>query len=222
VNFVLLLVAISDLEFAESVFMGALVGVIQCVWKPRRRPTTLQVLFNGACVLLSTAAAFFVCRQALAGALAHSPVALLAVASLILYLCNTLMVSAILALVSRKPLGNVWKTCYFWYFWSCPYYLVGAVVAGLMTATSHIAGWQMSLAVLPLMAMVYVLSNPCAPGRFGALGIISGKHALLVAAVAPIGNAGCLLLQKGLGLYKFGRALVRGLSLGDEMSLFIP
>jgi hypothetical protein len=59
----------------------------------------------------------------------------------------------VLALVDRKPLSSIWQRCY---FWSLPYYLVGAAAAGLMTGISRVANWQSSLLVLPLMALVYL------------------------------------------------------------------
>jgi len=54
--------------------------------------------------------------------------------------------------VDRKPLGSIWQLCY---FWSLPYYLVGAATAGLMTAISRVADWPSSLLVLPLLTLVY-------------------------------------------------------------------
>src|SRR5205807_6363513 len=85
--------------------------------------------------------------------LAQSIVGLLILATLVLYTCNTLMVAAVLCLVEHKPVGSIWQICY---FWSCPYYLVGSAVAGLMVATCRVAGWQPSLLVLPVMGLVYV------------------------------------------------------------------
>jgi hypothetical protein len=55
-----------------------------------------------------------------------------------------------LALVDSKPLASVWQRCYFWSF---PYYLVGAAAAGIMTAT---VAWAPSLLVLPLVGLVFV------------------------------------------------------------------
>jgi hypothetical protein len=152
-NFVLLLVAIAQLGLAETLFMSALAAIVQCVWRAKRPATLTRTLFNAACLSLSAAAAYAVCRVVLAGGLSQSLIGLLVVATLVLYTCNTLMVAAVLCLVENKPLGSIWQTCY---FWSCPYYLVGSSAAGLMIATSRAAGWQPSLFVLPVMALVYV------------------------------------------------------------------
>jgi hypothetical protein len=54
---------------------------------------------------------------------------------------------------NRKPLGAVWQLCN---FWSLPYYLVEAAVAGVMMATWRMSDWPPSLLVLPLMGLMYI------------------------------------------------------------------
>jgi diguanylate cyclase (GGDEF)-like protein/putative nucleotidyltransferase with HDIG domain len=46
----------------------------------------------------------------------------------------------------------VWSECYFWSF---PYYLVGAAAVGLVGIVNRAAGWETSLLVLPLIYWVY-------------------------------------------------------------------
>jgi hypothetical protein len=152
VSFVLLLVAIAQLSFSETVVMSALVAAVQSVWRPKRRVLVLQVLFNLASLSLSAALAYVVCRwtEPLASS---SEAAVLIAATLILYFSNTIMVSVVLSLVEPGSIGEIWRHCY---FWCCPYYLVGAAAAGLMTVTSRAAGWPPSLLLLPLMALVYL------------------------------------------------------------------
>jgi hypothetical protein len=152
-NFVLLLVAIAALSLTEAVLMATVVGIIQCVWKPRKPPTAIRTLFNGACLSLSTAIAYMVCNWAGRAWLSNSLVGLVTLAALVLYTCNTFMVAVVLCLVDCKPLFEIWQNCYFWSF---PYYLVGAVAAGLMTATCRSASWQASLLVLPITGLVYL------------------------------------------------------------------
>jgi hypothetical protein len=153
VGFVLRLVALAELSFAEALFLSALAAIVQCVWKPKKTPTFKRIFFNASCLALSTAAGFVLCRVALDPWLSQSLIAFLVLATLILYSTNTLIVSLVLCLVEHKPIRNVFQACY---FWSCPYYLVGAAAAGLMVATSQVAGWQLSLLVLPVMSLVYV------------------------------------------------------------------
>ena len=112
-----------------------------------------QVLFSPASLALSASFAYVVCRVLLEPWLGHSLVGQLALATLILYGSNSVMVATVLALVDGKSLGTVWQLCY---FWSLPYYLVGAAVAGLMTATWRTADWPASLLILPLMGLVFI------------------------------------------------------------------
>ena len=152
-GFVLLLLAASELRFSEAVMLGGMVGAFQTLWKPARRPKSLQVLFNAACLTLSTALAHTVCQVASVLTWHSSAPILLAPASVVFYASNTVMVAAVLCLVDGQPLVKLWERCNFWSF---PYYLVGAAVAAVMVLTSRQAGWQPSLLMLPLMGLVYL------------------------------------------------------------------
>jgi hypothetical protein len=151
--FVLLLATIADLSWEETVLMATVLGLVQAMWRCKQRPTLAQVLFNPACLALSAACAYVLSRAALAPWLGNSVVGVLAIGTIVLYGCNTLLVGTVLALVERKPLASACQLCC---FWSLPYYLVGAAVAGIMVATSRTADWPASLLVLPLMGLVYV------------------------------------------------------------------
>jgi hypothetical protein len=151
--FVMVLAAIAQLGLAETVVMAAVTGVVQVLWRSAVRPTLAQVLFSPASLSLSATLAYSLCRVALEPWLGHSVVGVLVVSALVMYGSNTLMVAMVLALVERKPLSTVWQLCY---FWSLPYYLVGAAAAGIMAATNQTADWPPSLLVLPVMGLVYV------------------------------------------------------------------
>lgn len=151
VSFVLLLVAVLQLGFAETVLIGTLMGVVQCLWKPQRKPMLLQVLFNAACLELSSMLAYLVCRVALPTS--HTLALLVALATVILYLTNTVLVAGVLTLVGGGSLRSIWQRCYFWAF---PYYLVGSAAAAVMLTTADSIGWMRSMAIVPIMGMVYV------------------------------------------------------------------
>ncbi|MGC2060062.1 MAG: HD domain-containing phosphohydrolase, partial [Candidatus Sulfotelmatobacter sp.] len=51
-----------------------------------------------------------------------------------------------------KSSRKVWSECYFWSF---PYYLVGAAAVGLVGIVNRQAGWETSLLVLPVIYWVY-------------------------------------------------------------------
>jgi hypothetical protein len=151
--FVLLLVAIAELSFAETMLMAAVLGMVQVLWRPAQRPMLAQVVFNPANMAVSAALAFGLTRVLLAPWLSHFEVAVLVVSTAVLYVSNVVLVSAVLALVNRKPLRTAWQPCY---FWSLPYYLVGAVAGGIMISICRTANWAPSLLLLPLLGLVYV------------------------------------------------------------------
>ncbi len=152
-NFVLLLLAIVQLRLGETVLIAMAAGAMQSVWRPKHWPKPQQVLFNAAALSLSAALAIGVCHQAMAGLASHSLVGCLVLATLVFYGCNMLIVGSMLCLVDQKPLHKSWQLCHFWSF---PYYLVGAAVAGLMTATTLPGGWASALPILSVMMLVCV------------------------------------------------------------------
>lgn len=153
ISFVPLLVAIVDFSVPEVVFLSTIAAVLQCTWRPLRRPTALQVFFNSACLGISAMLSFGVCRMVFGSFALESLVAALIVAALALYVCNTVLVTAMLCLIDGKPLYSVWRQCS---FWSLSYYMVGAAAAGMITATLKASGGQSVLLVVPVMALVYI------------------------------------------------------------------
>ncbi len=152
VNFLFVLIGIADFTLAETLTMGCLAILTQCLWRTKRTPRPVQVVFNVAALAASIAAAYQVSHYAMALAHAESLSAMLALAACVYFLSNTLLISGVLSLLEGKPLSKIWQQCYLWSF---PYYLVGSAIAGLVTVSSRAIGWQGSLLVLPLMYLVY-------------------------------------------------------------------
>jgi hypothetical protein len=152
-SFVIVLAVIADLSLAETAVTAAVGGMVQVLWRCKQRATLAQVLFNPACMALSAGLAYVLCRVVLAPWLGNSVVGVLVVSTIAMYGCNAALLAMVLALAERKPLSSAWQLCS---FWSLPYYLVGAAVAGIMMATSRTAQWPASLLVLPIMGLVYV------------------------------------------------------------------
>src|SRR3984893_10689859 len=152
VNFLFILIGIADFTLAETLTMGCLAILIQCIWRTRTRAKLVQVVFNVGALAISIAAAYQVSHFTLALARAESLSTLLVLAACVFFVSNTLLVSGVLCLIEGKPLKNVWQQCYLWSF---PYYLVGSAIAGLVTVSSRSIGWEASLLVLPMMYLVY-------------------------------------------------------------------
>jgi diguanylate cyclase (GGDEF)-like protein/putative nucleotidyltransferase with HDIG domain len=152
VAFLFNLIGIEELSLQETLVMGCSATLLQCVWQARRKPKVEQVLFNVA----SVAIAIDVSSSLYHGHVLRSldiggPLILVVVASAY-FLLNTFPVAAVIALTEHKALGRTWKECYFWSF---PYYLVGAAIAGLVHAANRRMGWELSLLVLPVVYLFY-------------------------------------------------------------------
>lgn len=151
-NFVLLIVAVAEMGIGEAVLLSIIAAAVQCVWHARRRPLMVQVAFNAACLMLSTALAHVGYHVALEHLPPGSTLASMIPATMILYLSNTLLVAVVLCLTEDRPITQAWQQCN---FWALPYYLVGGTTAALMITAGHSSGWYSSLLLLPALAMLY-------------------------------------------------------------------
>ena len=149
INFVFILMGVAQLTVAETITLGCLAALTQSFWKPRKRPTLVQTLFNIATLITSVAVSFVVSHALNQG---RNVLVELTVAVCTFFVLNTGMVSVVLALVEQQPLRSVWRQCYLWSF---PYYLVGAAIACAITLSSRTVGWKSSLLILPMMYMIY-------------------------------------------------------------------
>src|SRR5262245_59393432 len=54
VNFLFVLIATAVFTLAETVLMASFACVVQCLWKTKRRPQMIQVLFNVSVLSISS------------------------------------------------------------------------------------------------------------------------------------------------------------------------
>src|SRR5437870_388456 len=151
VNFLFILLGTTELSFQETMLMGCAAAVAQCLWKPKRRPQAVQVLFNVAVLAISIGVAYHVSHFALRTALT-SLSTLLALTTSLYFVANTVLVAAVLALVEEGSLRRIWRQCN---LWTLPYYLTGAVISGLIAVSSRSVGWKAPLLMLPVMYLIY-------------------------------------------------------------------
>lgn len=146
-GFVIVLVAMAKLDWAGTVAVGCLCGLVQTMWRAKTRPTAAQVLFNVAVMAISSAVA-----HAASARLGQADLAVgLGVAGITLLATNTLLVSGALCLMRRAAFNEVWRNVQ---FWSLPYYLAGGVVASLWVR----AEWAGSLWIPAFVAAsVYLM-----------------------------------------------------------------
>jgi len=157
-TFLFVLIGLADFSLPETVVIASGGALVQSLWKARRRPKAVQLLFNMSALATSVALAYTVSRFLLKGMAIHYLPLLLAVGATIHFFTNTLLVSGVLSLVEQKPLAEVWQRCYLWTF---PYYVVGAAIAGLISVSSRAVGWQIPLLILPATYFVYLFYRQC-------------------------------------------------------------
>src|SRR3989475_11602241 len=150
VNFLFILLGVLELSLPETLILGSAAVVVQCFY--RDRPSPIQVTFNLCDSAFSTAVAYGVYHFALSEGQVKSHPLLLAVAASSYFVVNTGSIAMVISLTEHKPLKKIWVECYFWSF---PYYLVGAGFAGTVGWFNRIFGWQTSLLVVPVIYLIY-------------------------------------------------------------------
>ncbi len=150
VNFLFLLLGVLELSLSEAMALGCAAVVVQCF--DRDRPAPIQVAFNVCSTALAIAVTFFAYRYSIVHHIVGNPSTLLFLAACVYFVANTVPVAAVISLTERRSLRKIWAECYFWSF---PYYLVGAGVAGMMSWLHGFTDWQTSLLTLPVVYLIY-------------------------------------------------------------------
>jgi len=150
VHFLFVLLGVLELSLAETLVIGCAAALMQSFWKTRNRPEIIKVVFN---VLSMTANAICVTYLAyhFAEPRLNAPLLLLIVACSY-FTMNTAPLSVAIALSQRSSLRRIWSETYFWSF---PYYLVGAALVGLVSFFNRFVGWQNALLIVPVMFWIY-------------------------------------------------------------------
>ena len=151
INFVFILMGLALFSFGETVLIGLGGALVQSLWKTQTRPKPVQVLFNASCLTVCTAAAFWTSHIFPVMLGLQSAAAMMVLGACAFVVLNTGLVSLVICLAEGRPLREIWSSCYEWTF---PYFLMGAALAGLASATSH--GSNLGVALLAALAMYFV------------------------------------------------------------------
>ncbi|MGC9945260.1 MAG: hypothetical protein ABSF64_02590 [Bryobacteraceae bacterium] len=152
-GFVLVLLGISEMALPETMLIACAGVVVQCLWRAKPRPAPVQALFSVCAVAVSLTLAYACSQFVRTQFHAESVSIVLAVATCLYFIANSLLVSGVVSLVKREPLRVVWQQCYLFAF---PYYLLGGAIAGLMSASGRELGWKPPLLILPAMGLVFL------------------------------------------------------------------
>ncbi len=151
-NFLFVLIGIVELSVPETLVLACVANLVQCVWRPKSLPAFTQLLFNVTSIAIAVSLACWLYNVPyLHGEKFSEPLALALIAS-VYFLANTFPVAAIVALTEGKSFNATWKACFFWTF---PYYMIGAGVAEILHIANQKFGWQISIFVLPLVYVIF-------------------------------------------------------------------
>jgi putative nucleotidyltransferase with HDIG domain len=150
VNFLFILVGVLELSFAETITLGAVAMLAQCVYP--ERPSGTQVSFNVCGGVLSTAVAYIVYHHHFFMDLVSSHVLVLGISASVYFITNAGIIAAVISLTERRPLRQILVDCYFWSF---PYYLVGAGIAGTIAWFNQTFNWETSLLLVPAVYLIF-------------------------------------------------------------------
>ncbi len=150
VNFLFILIGVLELSFTETLILGAISMVAQCLYPDR--PKAIQVTFNVCAGAVSTALAYLAFHHPLTNLVIENRPVLLGFSATVYFIANAGSIATVISLTERRPLNRILVDCYFWSF---PYYLVGAGIAGMISWLNSSFNWETSLLVLPVVYLIY-------------------------------------------------------------------
>ena len=148
VNFLFILIGVSEMSLGETIVIGCLATLAQCVWKSKQPVRIVRVLFSLANMAIAVTGCYAFCSIFPM----RNAAALLLATSLVFFFLNTAPIAAVIALTERRGLGQTWRECYFWTF---PFYVVGASIAWVLSLVNREFNWQGSMLLLPILFFVY-------------------------------------------------------------------
>jgi len=150
--FIFVLYGILQLSLPETLVIGCSSALVQTLWHSRVRPKAYQVAFNVCGMALAIVTTSYAYHSEFLRS-RHLDVALLLIISCIVFFTmSTFPVATVISLTEGKRLRKVWYECYFWSF---PYYLAGAAIAGVISAVDRYVGWQSALLIVPVVYLIY-------------------------------------------------------------------
>jgi len=152
-NLPFLLTAAVNLSALETVLITLVSTAVQCWPRKGTKFNPQQMLFNLSMMAFATASASLVFHAAWLGRLQWSanPVGLV-LATLTLFLGQTAPVAGIVGVSERKSALQTWRSLALLSF---PYYVVSAGITSMVQAVSAHLGWELALAVFPVMYVIH-------------------------------------------------------------------
>jgi signal transduction histidine kinase len=152
VNYLFILLGITDMSSGEAIAIGCGSALMQCLWHAKKDVRPVQAAFSTMNVAVAAAVSYAFYHLPLVQKLNHgTPVALMA-SSLLYFGMNTGGVAAVIGLTESKSLISTWRECYFWSF---PFYLLAATLVWIVRSVDARTQWLNVLVLLPVIYVIY-------------------------------------------------------------------
>lgn len=152
VNLPFLLTAAVNLSAAEAILITCLSTTVQCWPRKGTRLNPQQMWFNLSMMSFAIASASLVFHAAWLSRMQWSAPVGLVLATVALFLGQTAPVAGIVAVSEKKSALQTWHSLALLSF---PYYVVSAGVTTMVQAVSSHLGWELALAVFPVMYVIH-------------------------------------------------------------------
>ncbi len=153
VNLPFILVAAAEMNTAEALAVGFISTLVQCLPRGKQKFSLVQAAFNCSTITLAAAATRFIYASPSVTAMVPSPSLRLAIAAAGYALANTVPVAIVIRLTEAVSVVRTWVEMLQLSF---PYLVASAGVAGLSLTIAQGIGWQVPVAVLPVMAGIFM------------------------------------------------------------------
>jgi hypothetical protein len=152
VNLPFILVAAAQMNTAEALAIGFISTFFQCLGKGKKF-NLVQTAFNCSTITLAVAATRLIYAAPSVASVVSSPSLRLAIAAAGYALANSVPVAIVIGLTETASILRTWLEMLQLSF---PYLVASAGIAGLTLTVTQEIGWQVPLAVLPIMAGIFL------------------------------------------------------------------
>jgi signal transduction histidine kinase len=153
VAFFFVLFSVTQFTLPETVLVGAGASLVQCLWRPKRRVRTIEVLFNVSSIAIAITVARLIYFPPMPSVQSLViPSVRLIVAAAAYFILNTFSIAVVISLTTGQRVSQVWRESY---LWSLPYYLVGASLIAALQYLVRRFGVQIPVVGAPLIYGIY-------------------------------------------------------------------
>lgn len=154
VNLPFLLTAVVNLSAVEAILITCVSTAVQCWPRKKAKFNPQQMAFNISMMTFASCMASLMFHADWMRSLPWSSITLgLVLATVALFLGQTAPVATIIALSEGKSAGQIWGNLAQLSF---PYYVVSAGITSMVETVSSHMGWQLALAVFPVMYGIHM------------------------------------------------------------------